>query len=307
MSSKTRLSAFLAVLLVGALAIVVAGCGGSSSSSPNTTSESEESTETAGGAGEEEAAEEEETGAEEEPSGGGEKLTVGSDIPYPPFEQKAPGGGYTGFDVELMEAIGKEIGREPEFIDSSFETIFRDVAQGKFEAVMSAATITPEREKVVSFSLPYYLSEQAILVKEGSEITGLSDLKGKVIAAQQGTTGLELGKEKAEAKEIRPFPEGPDADNALKAGVVEAVIIDAPVAKKQAEELGGIEIVEKVPTDETYGIALAPESTELLEQINEGLKKAIEDGNYTKVYEKWFKEAPPLEGLEKAIEEAEAK
>jgi ABC-type amino acid transport substrate-binding protein len=299
LSSKTRLSAFLAVLLVGALAIVVAGCGGGgSSSSSSTTSGSEESTEAAGGAGSEEA-------AEEEPSG--EKLTVGSDIPYPPFEQKASGGGYTGFDVELMEAIGKEIGREPEFIDSSFETIFRDVGQGKFEAVMSAATITPEREEVVSFSLPYYLSEQAILVKEGSEITGLADLKGKIVAAQQGTTGLELGKEKAEAKELRPFPEGPDADNALKAGTVEAVIIDAPVAKQQAEELGGIEIVEKVPTDETYGIAVSQESGELLEQINEGLKKTIEDGSYAKVYEKWFKEAPPLEGLEKAIEEAEAK
>jgi polar amino acid transport system substrate-binding protein len=302
LSSKMRLSAFLAVLLVGALAIVVAGCGGgSSSSSSSTTGESEESTEAAGGAGAEEA------GAEEESSGGGETLTVGSDIPYPPFEQKASGGGYTGFDVELMEAIGKEVGREPEFIDSSFETIFRDLAQEKFEAVMSAATITEEREEVVNFSLPYYLSEQAILVKEGSEITGLADLKGKVVAAQQGTTGLELGKEKAEASELRPYPEGPDADNALKAGTVEAVIIDAPVAKKQAEELGGIEIVEKVPTEETYGIAIAKSNTELLEQINEGLKEAIADGSYAKVYEKWFKEAPPLEGLEKAIEEAEAK
>lgn len=296
MSSKTRLAAFLAVLLVGAVSIVVAGCGGgsSSSSSSSTATESEEGTEAAGGAG------------EEESSGGGEKLTVGSDIPYPPFEQGKKGS-YTGFDVEMMEAIGKEIEREPEFIDSSFETIFRDLAQEKFEAVMSAATITEEREKVVDFSLPYYLSEQAILVKEGSEITGLSDLKGKVVGAQQGTTGLELGKEKAEASELRPFPEGPDADNALKAGTVEAVIIDAPVAKQQAEELGGIEIVEKVPTEETYGIAIAKGNTELLESINEGLKMTIEDGSYAKVYEKWFKEAPPLEGLEKAIEEAEAK
>jgi ABC-type amino acid transport substrate-binding protein len=282
--SKTRLVALMAVLLVGLVAVVVAGCGGGGSSSSSETTATEESAE-----------------------GGGETLTVGSDIPYPPFEQKASGGGYTGFDVELMEAIGKEIGREPEFIDSSFETIFRDVGQGKFEAVMSAATITEEREKEVAFSLPYYLSEQAILVKEGSDITGLADLKGKVVAAQQGTTGLELGKEKAEASELRPYPEGPDADNALKAGTVEAVIIDAPVAKQQAEELGGIEIVEKVPTEETYGIAVSKDNTELVEQLNEGLKKTIEDGSYAKVYEKWFKEAPPLEGLEKAIEEAEAK
>jgi ABC-type amino acid transport substrate-binding protein len=296
--SKTRLVALMAVLLVGLVAVVVAGCGGGGSSTSSETTATEESAE-GGGAAEE--------GGEEEPSGGGEKLTVGSDIPYPPFEQKSKTGGYTGFDVELMEAIGKEIGREPEFIDSWFETIFRDVAQGKFEAVMSAATITPEREEVVAFSNPYYLSEQAILVKEGSDITGLADLKGKVVAAQQGTTGLELGKEKAEAAELRPFPEGPDADNALKAGTVEAVIIDAPVAKQQAEELGGIEIVEKVPTDETYGIAVSKDNTELVEQINEGLMKTIEDGSYAKVYEKWFKEAPPLEGLKKAIEEAEAK
>jgi len=282
LSSKTRFAAFLAVLLVGAVAIVVAGCGGGGSSSSKT------------------------TGEESGGSGGGEKLTVGSDIPYPPFEQGKKGE-YTGFDVNLMEAIGEEIGREPEFIDSSFETIFRDVAQGKFEAVMSAATITPEREKVVSFSLPYYLSEQAIVVAEGSSITGLSDLKGKVVAAQQGTTGLALGKEKAEASELRPYPEGPDAINALKAGTVEAVIIDDPVAVKATEELGGIEIAEKVETDETYGIAVAQESTELLEQINEGLKKTIENGKYAKVYEQWFHEEPPLKGLEKAIEEAESK
>jgi polar amino acid transport system substrate-binding protein len=297
--SKTRLTALMAVLLVGVVALVVAGCGGGDSSSSSGTTATEEPAETGGGGAAEEEGEEE--------ASGGEKLTVGSDIPYPPFEQKSKSGGYTGFDVELMEAIGKEIGREPEFIDSSFETIFRDVAQGKFEAVMSAATITEEREKVVTFSTPYYLSEQAILVKEGSDIKGLADLKGKVVAAQQGTTGLELGKEKAEASELRPFPEGPDADNALKAGTVEAVIIDAPVAKQQAEELGGIEIVEKVPTDETYGIAVEKGNDELIEQINEGLKKTIEDGSYAKVYEKWFKEAPPLDGLEKAIEEAESK
>jgi ABC-type amino acid transport substrate-binding protein len=274
--SKTRLAAFMAVLLVGVVAIVVAGCGSSSSSSSSTTTEEE--TEAGGGA--------------EEPSGGGEKLTVGSDIPYPPFEFGKKGS-YTGFDIEMMEAIGEEIGREPEFIDSSFETIFRDVAQGKFEAVVSAATITPEREKVVSFSEPYYLSEQAILVKEGSSIKGLADLKGETVAAQQGTTGLELGKEKAEAGELRPYPEGPDAINALKAGTVAAVIIDAPVAVNAVEESGGIEIAEKVPTEETYGIAVGKENTELLEQINKGLAAVLKNGKYTKVYEKWFHEAPP--------------
>ncbi|MGN6254420.1 MAG: transporter substrate-binding domain-containing protein, partial [Solirubrobacterales bacterium] len=145
--SKIRLTSLFAALLLALTALVVVGCGSS----------------TTGGEG-----------------GGGEKLVVGSDIPYPPFEQGKPGN-YTGFDIELMEAIGERIGREVEFQDTSFETIFRDVAQGKFDAVISAATITEEREKVVDFSNPYYLSEQAVLVKEGSPIKSLEELEGKTV------------------------------------------------------------------------------------------------------------------------------
>jgi polar amino acid transport system substrate-binding protein len=263
--SKTRLTALFAVLAMGVVTVAVAGCGGGSSSSSG--------------------------------EGGGEEskpLSVGSDIPYPPFEQGKPGE-YTGFDIELIEAIGERIGRKPEVQDTSFETIFRDVGQGKFEAVISAATITPEREKEVAFSDPYYLSEQAILVKEGSEIKGLAELEGKIVGAQQGTTGLELGKEKANASELRPYPEGPDAINALKAGTVEAVIIDAPVAQNAIEEEGGVEIAEKVPTEEEYGIAVAKSSTELLEEINQGLKEVISDGTYTTIYERWFHLKPPKE------------
>jgi polar amino acid transport system substrate-binding protein len=264
MSSNTRAAALLTALAIAAVAVFAAGCGSSDSS-------------TTGGSG-----------------SGGEALTVGSDIPYPPFEQGKPGD-YTGFDVELMEAIGEKIGRTAEFQDTSFETIFRDVGQGKFEAVASAATITPEREKEVAFSDPYYLSEQAILVKEGSDITSLAELEGKVVAAQQGTTGLELGKEKANASELRPYPEGPDAINALKAGTVEAVIIDAPVAQNAVEEEGGVEIAEKVPTEEEYGFAVAKDNTELVEEINEGLEEVIADGTYTTIFERWFHLEPPKE------------
>jgi polar amino acid transport system substrate-binding protein len=265
--SSSRVFAVLLALAVCAVALVVAGCGSSSD-------------ETTGGGG--------------SSGGGGEKLTVGSDIPYPPFEQ-GKSGEYTGFDVELMEAIAEKIGRTAEFQDTSFETIFRDVGQGKFEAVASAATITPEREKEVSFSDPYYLSEQAILVKEGSDITGLAELEGKIVGAQQGTTGLELGKEKANASELRPFPEGPDAINALKAGTVEAVIIDAPVAQNAVEEEGGVEIAEKVPTEEEYGIAVAKDNTKLLGEINKGLKEVISDGTYATIFKKWFNLEPPKE------------
>jgi len=277
---QTRLTALLAVLLLALASVAAVGCGGGS-----------DTTGTSGG------------GGVAEGGGGGEPLTVGSDIPYPPFEQGKPGE-YTGFDVELMEAIGEKIGRTPEFQDTSFETIFRDVGQGKFDAAMSAATITEEREKAVDFSNPYYLSEQAVLVKEGSPIKSLKELEGKTVAAQQGTTGLELAKEELGGSEIRPYPEGPDAINALKAGTVEGVVIDAPVAQHAVEEGGGIEIVEKVATEEDYGIAVAQGETELLEEINKGLEEVEQDGTYAKIFEKWF-HAPPPKAVFSATHEAE--
>jgi polar amino acid transport system substrate-binding protein len=279
---KTRLAALFAVLLLALASVAVAGCGGGG-----------DSTSSGGGGGGETSAE----------GGGGEPLTVGSDIPYPPFEQ-GKAGNYTGFDIELIEAIGEKIGRKPEVQDTSFETIFRDVQQGKFDAAISAATITEEREKAVDFSNPYYLSEQALLVTEGSSFKELKELEGKTVGVQQGTTGQELAKEEIGGAEIRPYPEGPDAVNALKSGTVEAVVIDAPVAENAVEKSGGVEIAEKIPTEEDYGIAVAQGETELLEEINKGLEEVEKDGTYTKIFEKWF-HAPPPKAVFSATHEAE--
>lgn len=273
--SKTRLTALFAVLLLVIASLVVAGCGGDDDTTGDTTSAD---------------------------GGGGETLTVGSDIPYPPFEQ-GKSGSYTGFDVELMEAIGEKIGRAPEFQDTSFDTIFLDLAQDKFEAVASATTITDEREKTVDFTNPYYLSEQAILVEEGGEIDSVEKMAGATIGVQQGTTGEEFVEEKAEAGEIREYPQGPDAVSALKTGTVDAVVIDIPVAENAVAETTGLEISAAIPTEEEYGFAVAQDNKELLEELNEGLKEVIEDGTYATIYVKWFKHDPPA-AIETATHEA---
>lgn len=259
---STRLTALLAVFLLAIASLAVAGCG-----------DSDDDT-TSGGGG-----------------GGGEPLTVGSDIPYPPFEQgKAPN--YEGFDIELMEAIADKIGRKAEFQDTSFDTIFRDLAQGRFEAVASATTITDEREETVDFTNPYYFSEQAILVKEGEgEIDSVEKLSGATVGVQQGTTGEEFVEEKGNAGEIRPYPQGPDAVNALKSGVLDAVVLDIPVAEN-AVESGGVEVSAAIPTEEEYGFVVPQGEEELLEEMNEALDELKDDGTFTTIYEKWFKREP---------------
>jgi polar amino acid transport system substrate-binding protein len=164
---KTRFLVFAAIigtLLTGAL---VAGCGSSSD------------------------------------SGNSDTLLVGSDIPYPPFEQgKAPG--YDGFDIDLVNEIAKRTGKTVKYQDTAFDTIFRDVAQGKFDMVASAATITPEREQTVDFSDPYYEANQAVVVATGSDIKSVADLDGKIIGAQDGTTGDSYANDEISAYVVTP-------------------------------------------------------------------------------------------------------
>lgn len=268
--SKSRLLPLVLALVVAALAVFAAGCGDSDDDG------------TSGGEG-------------------GGALTVGSDIPYPPFEQGKPGN-YTGYDVELMEAIAERIGRKAEFQDTSFDTIFRDLAQGRFEAVASATTITDEREETVDFTNPYYFSEQAILVRDGGEIDSVEKLSGATVGVQQGTTGEEFVEEKGNAGELRPYPQGPDAVNALKSGVLDAVVLDIPVAEN-AVEAGGVEISAAIPTEEEYGFVVAQGEDELLGEMNEALEELKDDGTFTTIYEKWFKRAP-TEALLSATHEA---
>ena len=126
----------------------------------------------------------------------------------------------------------------PEFKDTSFDTIFRDLAQGKFEAVASAATITDEREKTVDFTNPYYLSEQAILVTRAATIDSDEDLEGKTVGAQQGTTGANSSRKKPKPSELRTFPEGPDAINALEGGHGRSRHHRPPVAENASQQDG---------------------------------------------------------------------
>jgi polar amino acid transport system substrate-binding protein len=216
-------------------------------------------------------------------------LTVGSDIPFPPFEfGKAPD--FEGFDIDLVNEIAKDLELDVVIKDTSFDTIFTDVAQGKFDMVASASTITPEREQQVDFSDPYYEAEQALLVPEGSDITSVEDLAGLTIGAQDGTTGEAYANDETDAGSVRGFPNGPAAIAALQNGQVEATIIDQPVAQDAIDQgETGFELATTIPTGELYGLAFSQETPALLAAVNESLASMKTDGRLNDLYKKWFK------------------
>jgi polar amino acid transport system substrate-binding protein len=220
------------------------------------------------------------------------QLLVGTDTPYPPFEIGQPPD-ITGYDIEVGRAVAEKLGLQPTFQDTSFDTIFRDLSQGKFDFVLAATTITPDREQKVDFSDPYYAADQALVVTPGSDIKTVEDLDGKTVGAQDGTTGETYANDETDASDVRGFPEGPDAINALKAGQVDATVIDQPVAVDALEKAGGIEIATTIPTGELYGIPVAQDNDALREQINKALQEMKDDGTIAELYQKYFKTDPP--------------
>ena len=113
-------------------------------------------------------------------------LTVGSDIPYPPFEQGKPPD-YTGFDIDLVDAIAEKLGLDTDIVDTSFATIFSDQQAGKFDIVASSTTITPARQKKVTFSDPYFNADQSLMVQKGGDLTNTDGITSDTrIAVQEG-------------------------------------------------------------------------------------------------------------------------
>lgn len=223
------------------------------------------------------------------------KLKVGSDIPYPPFEfGRAPN--YEGFDVDVVKAIAKKLGLEAEFIKTPFDTIFRNLAQGKFDMVASATTITAEREKEVDFSEPYFPADQSLMVKKGSDIKTVDNLKGKTVGAQLGTTGAAYAKDKTDAKSVRTYDLIDDAFKALGAGQVDAVINDCPVSKYAERAHPDLVVVRAIATHELYGFVFPSGSDALREAFNKELAAVKDDGTVKSIQDKWLG-SDPCKGL----------
>jgi polar amino acid transport system substrate-binding protein len=235
------------------------------------------------------------------------QLLVGTDTPFPPFEIGQPPD-LTGYDIEVVNAIAENLGLEVTYQDTSFDTIFRDTAQGKFDMAVAASTITPERQQTVDFSDPYYQANQSLVVTADSDIATVDDLGGATVGAQDGTTGEDYANEETDAAQVRGFPEGPDAITALSNGQVDAVIIDQPVAVDATESTAGGDIViaEEIVTSELYGIPFAPDNDALREAVNGALQEIKDDGTLADLYEQYFPGTEvPAEVLEGTTEPAQ--
>ena len=219
------------------------------------------------------------------------KLTIGSDLDYPPMESLVDGQPY-GFDVAMMQEIAKRLGLELNYLDpQNFDSLMTQVNAGNtMDCAVSSITITDERAELVDFSDSYYDSNQAIVIMKGaySDKAALNDAS-ITVAAQSGTSGEAWVAENLPKAKYVPFTATTDAVTALVAGQVQAVVYDQPIAETHvATQFTDCEVLEVIATGEQYGIAVNKANSQLLADINTCLKAMEEDGTMDSLREEYL-------------------
>ena len=230
---------------------------------------------------------------------GGEKaknskvLYVGTSMDFAPFEfTENRDRDVKGFDIDIMRAIGKELGYEIVFHDIGFDDLLNVLEKGNVDVVISAVTITDERENKVDFTKPYYDSGLAIVMRrDDNDIQSFTDLPGKKVAVVVGTTAaVEMREQKS--VEVIELPTAVDAFHSLLSGNVNAVISDKPIIDYYLNTNEGVNL-KTLPVlfkREYYGIAVRKNNKELFNSVDDALQKIKDKGIYDKIYEKWFGE-----------------
>jgi polar amino acid transport system substrate-binding protein len=224
-------------------------------------------------------------------------VKVAIDATWPPMEFLDQSNQPVGFDVDFITAVGREAGFEVSFETVAWSTIFEGLQAGKYDAVCSSVTISEERSKSMDFSLPYFWDRkvrQALLVRKGSTLRTLADLQGKIVGAQDATTGF-LAVKKAGNVVEKPYDEIGTAVKDLLDSHIDGVVCDDPVASSLLQKDKGLadrlEIGSLVQTEvEYYGVAVKKGNKQILKLIDKGIEAVQAKGIDLKLKKKWVVE-----------------
>ncbi|HYW02162.1 MAG TPA: basic amino acid ABC transporter substrate-binding protein, partial [Candidatus Acidoferrum sp.] len=220
----------------------------------------------------------------------GKMLEVGTNTPFPPFEYVA-NNTVTGFDIDAINAVAIRAGYSGITVnDMPFDSLILALQEGQIGVIAAAMTITSDRQQQVDFTLPYWEADQAILVRKGGEFNpqNMSDLAGKTIGVQTGTTGDYLAQEYSVS--LGPIKEH---DTFLYAvldlvnGRVDAVLVDSPVAAAFTSQYPVVESA-IIKTGEQYGFAVRKGNTQLLNALNTALKEFKDSPEWNTLLAKYF-------------------
>ena len=219
-------------------------------------------------------------------------IRFATEASYPPFESIDANNKIVGFDVDLANALCKEIDATCTFTNQAFDSLIPSLKFRRFDAVMAGMDITPEREKQVLFTTPYY-DNSALFVGQQGKYTSIEQLKGKKVGVQNGTTHQKFIMDKHPEVTTVPYDSYQNAKLDLQNGRIDGVFGDTAVVTEWLKDNPKLAAVGDKVTDKDYfgtglGIAVRQGNTELQQKFNAALEKVKKDGTYETIYNKWF-------------------
>ncbi len=219
-------------------------------------------------------------------------LKVGMELKYPPFETKDESGEPTGVSVRLAKELGEYLDMEVEIVDTAYSSLIPALEQGNIDIIISSMTITPVREEVVDFSIPYTNSQLMMLVYKDSKVESASDLNNPdvIIASKTGTIGALWAAENAPLAQISNIEEEASAVLEVAQGKADVFIYDPLSVIRHHENYPDTTrtILEPLPNTKGWGIAMRKGETELKEKIDAFIEKAKTDGTYESIREEFL-------------------
>jgi polar amino acid transport system substrate-binding protein len=216
-------------------------------------------------------------------------LLAGTEGSYPPFNF-FKGGTLMGFEIDLAEALAKRLGLRVEWKPLGFDALLPALNQERFDVAVSSFGVTPERQKAVDFTDPYYCSGGQIIARKGGPKSP-AELAGKTVAVQIGTTYVDAVRKVSAIKEVKTFPRDTDAQQNLLNGRVDAWVTDRFVVFDVLEKNPGLPLQRgDLLFTEKISFAVKKGNDSLRAALNKALAEVLADGTYTALSKKYFRE-----------------
>ena len=238
-------------------------------------------------------------------------ITVGFDNTFVPMGFEEKNGNYAGFDIELAKYVSKKLGITVHFQPIDWDMKETELQNGTIDAIWNGYSATDERREKVAFTIPYMQNTQILVVKKLSGIHSVEDMTGKVLGAQNGSSGMLDFEEHPEVLKNRV--KGGDADQYqsvneaiidLKNDRIDALLIDRVYADYYLTTEGIADEYDTIPSgfeSESFAVGVRPADKKLLEALNQAFKELYQEGIFQQISQKWFGEdvaTPEVKGQE---------
>ena len=223
------------------------------------------------------------------------KVSVAAE-PYPPFASKNSAGVWEGFEVDLAKAVCKAGKMDCDIVETAWDGIIPALTSKKIDVIWASMTITPERSKTISFSIPYYNTPAEFIAPKADKFEFTKEgLKGKIIGVQTSTIHADyVTKAYGDAVTIKAYATQDEANSDLAAGRVDLVLADAAALDAfLASDAGACCDAKNFPKDPIFeggvGAGIRKEDTDLKAKFDAGITAVYKSGEFDTIAKKYFK------------------